>query len=272
MQHKLTNVSVPLLVFVLAISNGCVQPEDTNSNPLSGTWIDLTYEFSEETIYWPTSEPFHMDTVAVGYMDGGFYYESYQVATAEHGGTHLDAPVHFSEGKQSTEQIPLENLIGPAFVVDVSQKALADADYLVTVADLEAWESQHGALPAGAILMIRTGYGQFWPNAEQYLGTALRGPEGVANLHFPGLHPDAAQWLVDNRDINAFGIDTASIDYGQSTTYDTHQILFASNIPAFENVANMDQLPAKGAHVVALPMKIKNGSGGPLRIVAMLPE
>lgn len=250
----------------------CVQPANEQpASPLAGTWIDLTYEYSDETIYWPTSALFKMDTVAVGHMAGGFYYESYQIATAEHGGTHLDAPVHFSEGKQSTEEIPIERLVGPARVVDVSENALADRDYLVTVEDITNWETEHGALADGDILLIRTGYGQYWPDPEQYLGTAIRGPEGVANLHFPGLHPDAAQWLIDHRNIDAFGIDTASIDYGQSTTYDSHQILFSQNIPGFENLANMDQLPANGAYVVALPMKIKGGSGGPLRIVALIP-
>ena len=267
--NNLTRLGILILVSVWI--SGCVQPEDTNSNSLDGTWIDLTYEFSDETIYWPTSEPFHMDTVAVGYMEGGFYYESYQVATAEHGGTHLDAPIHFAAGKQSTEEIPLERLIGPAHVIDVSAQAASDRDYLVSVDDFTNWEQEHGELAAGAIVLIRTGYGNYWPDAESYLGTALRGPDGVANLHFPGLHPDAAQWLVDNREIDALGIDTASIDYGQSTTYDSHQILFSANIPAFENVANLDQMPATGAQVVALPMKIKNGSGGPLRIVARLP-
>ena len=259
-----------LMIMLLGLS-ACVTEGGEDGQTLDGTIVDLTYEYSSETIYWPTSALFQMDTVAVGHQEGGYYYESYQIATAEHGGTHLDAPIHFSEGKHSTEEIPLERLIGPAFVIDVSEKALADADYLVSVQDITDWEATHGALPENAILLIRTGYGKFWPNAEQYLGTALRGVEGVANLHFPGLHPDAAQWLVDNRNIDAFGIDTASIDYGQSSTYDSHQILFEDNIPAFENVANLDQLPATGATVIALPMKIKNGSGGPLRIIALLP-
>ena len=262
--------SLCFLVLLFGIT-GCVVPQEEPALRLDGNWIDLTYEYSDQTIYWPTSEKFKMDTVAVGFMEGGFYYESYQISTAEHGGTHLDAPIHFSEGKQSTEQIPLERLIGPASVIDVTEKALADADYLVTVDDITAWEAENGKLPAGAIVLIRTGYGQFWPDPERYLGTALRGPEGVANLHFPGLHPDAAAWLVENRNIDALGIDTASIDYGQSALYESHQALFAANIPAFENIANLDQLPATGAHVIALPMKIKNGSGGPLRIIAHLP-
>jgi kynurenine formamidase len=237
----------------------------------TGRWIDLTYEYSDETVYWPTSETFRLDTVAVGFMEAGFYYESYQLTTAEHGGTHLDAPVHFAEGKHSTEQIELERLVGPAFVIDVSAAALADRDYLVTIEDVTAWEGEYGVLPEHAIVLIHTGYGRFWPDASEYLGTSLRGEEGVAALHFPGLDPAAARWLVEEREIDAFGIDTASIDYGQSTLYETHQTLFAANIPAFENVAQLDQLPATGAFVVALPMKIKGGSGGPLRIVAVVP-
>ena len=102
------------------------------------------------------------------------------------------------------------------------------------------------------------------------MGTDERGPAAVAKLHFPGLHPDAARWLVANRQINAIGLDTPSIDYGQSTLFESHRILFEKNIPAFENVANLDQLPVKGFTVIALPMKIKGGSGGPVRIIAML--
>ena len=271
---RLTPRFVPGLSIFLAtafLATSCTPPAIPSPDFLAGRWIDLTYEFSDETIYWPTSEPFRLDTVAVGMMDAGFYYESYQIATAEHGGTHLDAPVHFAEGKQSTEQIPLERLVGPACVIDVSEKALADRDYLVSVDDITAWEIENGELPEGAIVLLRTGYGRYWPDPEQYMGTSLRGAEGVAALHFPGLHPDAAQWLVDNRSIDALGIDTPSIDYGQSTLYESHQHLFAANIPAFENVANLGQLPATGTFIIALPMKIKGGSGGPLRIVAVLP-
>ena len=103
------------------------------------------------------------------------------------------------------------------------------------------------------------------------MGTDERGPEAVAKLSFPGLHPDTATWLVNERKIAAIGLDTPSIDYGQSKLFEAHQILFKDNIPAFENVANLHQLPPKGAVVIALPMKIRNGSGGPLRIVAIKP-
>ena len=133
------------------------------------------------------------------------------------------------------------------------------------------WERSNGEIPAGTIVLIRTGYSRLWPDASRYLGTAERGEAAVAKLHFPGLHPDAARWLAESRRPKAVGLDTASIDYGQSTLYESHRVLFERNIPAFENVANLDKLPVKGAFIVALPMKIKGGSGGPLRIVAIVP-
>jgi kynurenine formamidase len=112
---------------------------------------------------------------------------------------------------------------------------------------------------------------RYWPERARYLGTELRGPEGVAALHFPGLDPLAAEWLVRDRRIRAIGIDTASIDHGPSSDFRSHRVLFAAGIPAFENVANLEKLPAEGFSVVALPMKIARGSGAPLRIVALMP-
>ena len=126
-------------------------------------------------------------------------------------------------------------------------------------------------MPDGIIVLLRTGYGAFWPDREKYMGTAELGAEAVEKLHFPGLDPEAAKWLVQERKIHAIGLDTPSIDRGQSSLYESHQILFKANIPAFENVANLDQLPESGFTVIALPMKIRDGSGGPLRIVAVLP-
>lgn len=237
-----------------------------------GAWIDLTHNFDEHTIYWPTADGFRHDTVFAGITASGFYYTAFNYCAAEHGGTHLDAPIHFAEGKQSMHEIPLERLIGNAVVIDVAAKALPQPDYLVNVEDFTAWEQQHGRLPDGAIVLLRTGYAQFWPDKIKYMGTDERGPGAIAKLHFPGLHPDAARWLTTERSIHAIGLDTPSIDYGQSTLFESHQILFQQNIPAFENLANLDRLPDTGAFVVALPMKIKGGSGGPLRIVALVPD
>lgn len=169
-------------------------------------------------------------------------------------------------------QISLKRLIGPAVVIDISEKALANRDYQVGIEDFATWESAYGNLPENSIVFLHTGYGQYWPDAMKYMGTDKRGSDAVAELHFPGLHVDAARWLVDNRKISAIGLDTPSIDYGQSELFESHQILFDKNILAFENVANLDQLPATGASVIALPMKIKGGSGGPLRIIALVPN
>ena len=262
------HVAVVLLAVAVA---ACSSTNDgPSANPLAGTIVDLSHEYSDQAIFWPTAEGFRLEKVADGVTPQGYYYAANTFATAEHGGTHLDAPVHFAQGRWSVEQIPLEQLIGDAAVVDVSARSAEQPDYQVSAADLTAWEQAHGSLN-GTIVLIRTGYSKRWPDAAGYLGTAERGEGAVAKLHFPGLHPDAARWLVDNRKIKAVGIDTASIDYGQSTLFETHRVLYERNIPGLENLANLDRLPAKGARLVALPMKIKGGSGAPLRAVAIIP-
>jgi len=236
----------------------------------TGRWIDLTHDFSAETIYWPTAKPFALEVVSAQRTPAGYYYAANNFSAAEHGGTHLDAPVHFAEGKWTTDQIPLDRLLGDAVVVDVQSGADSSADYRVDVTALDAWERKHGAIPAGAIVLLRTGWSRRWPDRAKYLGTARTGAGAVAELHFPGIDSAAANRLVERR-VGAVGIDTPSIDYGQTSTYPTHRVLFGANIPAFENVANLDQVPVKGGFVVAMPMKIRGGSGGPLRIVALVP-
>ncbi|HSE24204.1 MAG TPA: cyclase family protein [Pyrinomonadaceae bacterium] len=230
--------------------------------------VDLTYPFDANTVYWPTAETFKLETDFEGVTDKGYFYSAYRYSAAEHGGTHLDAPVHFAKGKNSIDQIPLEQLMGPALVIDITRQCAGNADYLVTVGDIENWEKENGKIGAGSIVLLKTGYGKLYPDRKKYLGTDERGADAVAKLHFPGLDPVAAKWLAQNRSIKAVGLDTASIDRGQSTLFESHRTLFENNIPAFENVANLDQLPVKGFTVIALPMKIKGGSGGPLRIVA----
>ena len=236
----------------------------------SGRIVDLTYAFDANSVYWPTAEQFKLETDFEGVTDKGYFYSAYRYSAAEHGGTHLDSPVHFAKGRYSVDQLPLEQLLGPAIVIDVTEKCATNPDYLVSVADFENWEKRNGKIAAGTIVLLRTGFGKFYPDRKKYLGTEERGAEAVAKLHFPGLDPAAARWITTNRSIKAIGLDTASIDYGQSTLFESHRALFEKNVPAFENVANLDQLPAKGFSVIALPMKIKGGSGGPLRIIAVL--
>ncbi len=257
-------------IFVAVGLAGCDNgSEDTD---LSGTWVDLTHEFSRNAVFWPTAATFNKETVAEGMTEGGWFYSAYNFASSEHGGTHMDAPIHFAKGAMTTEKVPLSKLIGPAAVIDVSLASERDRDYQFTVEDVLAWEKQHGVLPEGVIVLFNTGYAAKWPDAEAYMGTAERGPLAVGKLHFPGLSPDLAAFLVKERNIKAVGLDTPSLDHGQSKTFMTHRILSAENIPGFENVAALDQLPPLGATIVALPMKIKGGSGGPLRIVAHIPD
>jgi kynurenine formamidase len=237
----------------------------------STAWIDLSHPFDSATIYWPTARPFTLQRVTAGMTPAGYYYEANDFRAAEHGGTHVDAPIHFAQGKHTVDRIPLTRLVGPAVVVDVAAAAAADRDYLIGVHDLQAFEAAHGRIVAGAIVLFRTAWAARWPNPAAYLGTGLRGPGAVPLLHFPGLDPQAARWLTTERTVDAVGIDTPSIDYGQSARFEAHQILFAANVPAFENLANLDRLPPVGAYVVALPMKIAGGSGAPVRIVGIVP-
>jgi kynurenine formamidase len=264
---------ITLFVFFLV---SCGQDKETAQSITqafsSGKWIDLSNDFSDKTLYWPTAGGFRLDTAFEGVTPAGFYYSAYNFCAAEHGGTHLDAPVHFAKGKWAADEIPLENLTGEAAVIDVSEKTLNNPDYQISNDDIDVWEKINGRLKDNIILLFRTGYGSFYPDAKKYLGTDERGSDAVPKLHFPGIHPDMAAWLVKNRKIKAVGADVASVDFGQSKDFKTHQILYEQNIPGFENVANLDKLPAKGVFIIALPMKIKGGSGGPLRIIAWLAE
>ena len=138
------------------------------------------------------------------------------------------------------------------------------------VSDFQAWEAKHGRIPDDAIVLLRTGWGRYYPSRKAYLGTAERGASGVKDLSFPGLHPEAAEWLVKHRRPKAVGLDTASIDYGKSKQFESHVVLCTAQIPIFENVARLDRLPEKGFTIIALPMLIEGASGGPLWIIAVL--
>jgi kynurenine formamidase len=232
-------------------------------------WIDLTHSFDNNTLYWPNNlKGFEHSTDAEGVTPLGYYYSSYSLSTPEHGGTHLDAPIHFAANKLASDQIPLSSLTGNAIVIDISKNALANRDYLLSIIDVQNWEKKNGKIPDNTIILVRTGYGAFYPDRAKYFGTAKKGVEAIPELHFPGIDAATAEWLVKNRNIKALGLDTPSLDRGQSKDFASHQVLMGHNKPGFENLANLDKLPAKGIYVVALPMKIKGGSGGPLRIIA----
>jgi kynurenine formamidase len=231
--------------------------------------VDLTHAFDEQTIYWPHNKPFHWDKTDWGMTSAGYWYAAGNFSAAEHGGTHIDAPIHFGRDRSSVDQIPLERLIGPAVVIDVRSHCKANADYELTVDDLLEWESRHGRIPGGALVLMWSGWGQRWPDARRYLGSET--PDDARTLHFPGFSSQAAEFLVTQRTIHGIGIDTASIDPGRSPDFPVHRVLNGADLYGLENVAALEQLPPSGATVYALPIKIKGGTGGPVRIIAVLP-
>jgi kynurenine formamidase len=249
-------------------AGGCATAQDAFS---PGRLVDLTHPFDADTIYWPTEEGFVLEPGFRGHTERGYYYEAHAFRAAEHGGTHLDAPVHFAEGGAPVDAIPLERLAGPGVRIDVSPICARDRDHAVTRAELEAFEATHGPIPRGALVLLHTGFAAHWPDRARYLGNAGRGAEAAADLHFPGLSAEAARWLAEERGIGAVGIDTASIDPGPSRDFEAHRALFEHGVPAFENLANLGDLPPRNFWVIALPMKIGGGSGAPLRAIAILP-
>ncbi len=233
--------------------------------------VDLSHSYGENTLYWPTSPTaFEKEQLAYGISEGGWFYSAYSVCTPEHGGTHIDAPMHFAAGGISTEKIPLENLLAQAVVIDVSNKAAADRNYRLTAEDVAAFENEHGEISAGSIVLMRTDWSEHWPDAMAYLGDDT--PGDASKLQFPGFGAEATKILTEERKVAMLGVDTASVDYGKSQDFIVHRIGAAQGVANLENLTNLDQLPATGATIIALPMKIEGGSGGPARVVALVPK
>jgi kynurenine formamidase len=230
--------------------------------------VDLTHAFDDKTVNWPTAKPFVWQKDAWGQTPAGYWYTSASYAGSEHLGTHIDSPIHFAKDQATTDTVPLSKLVGPAVVIDVAAAARKNQDYLVSADDLQRFEREHGRIPPSSIVLIRTGWASRWPDKKRYLGSDK--PGDVQNLHFPGIAPSAARLLVD-RKVDGVGIDTASLDHGPSKDFETHRVLNGAGIYGLENVANLERLPPAGATLVALPMKIRNGTGGPVRIIAILP-
>ena len=232
--------------------------------------VDLTHPFDESTVHWPGDQAFSLRNDFDGLIGPDRYYYANTLTLSEHVGTHIDAPRHMNRDGLTVDQIPLERLIGPGVVIDAMRECKKNRDCLLRPAVLTQWESRNGPIPSEAIVLFRTGHSRLLPNSARYLGTSGSNANAQSHLRFPGLHPETARWLVDNRRVRAVGIDCPGIDPGNSTTFETHRILFAHNVPALENLANLDQLPPTGFTVFALPLKIKGGSGAPLRVIAVL--
>ena len=231
--------------------------------------IDLTYTFDETTQVWPSNLPFHRDSTVRGGTTTEAWYATGQVALSEHAGTHMDAPVHFAQGQAGIDRIPVERLTGPAVVIDARAAVASDRDYRLSLEDIQRWEARHGTIPAGAVVMMLTGWGAYWKDRDRYFGTTT--PDLSTTLHFPGFSQEVAEFLVAERHIHGVGIDTPSIDHGPSQDFAVHRILNGAGLYGLENVARLDEVPPSGGRLVALPMKIAGGTGAPVRIIAILP-
>lgn len=233
--------------------------------------VDLTHALNAQTLFWPTSpSSFELNRLSYGKTPGGWFYAANAFCTPEHGGTHLDAPIHFDSTGVTVDRVPLEQLIAPAVVINVTDSTARNADYRLSAGDVQAFEKRHGRIPAGAIVIMRTGWETRWPDRKAYFGDAT--PNDASNLHFPSFGAEAARLLVEERKVAGLGLDTPSIDFGPSKDFIVHRIAAARNVVGLENLRGLGSLPAVGAMVIALPIKIEGGSGGPMRAIALVPK
>ena len=268
----LTKYTLLFCVLICIILFCCFCVKSTNSLPEKNRLLDMTYTFDETTIYWPTAESFKLEKLNWGVSEGGWWYASNNYSASEHGGTHVDAPIHFYENGKTIDQIPLHEWIGPAVKIDVVAKCKSNRDYLLTVEDITQWEAEYGRIPDNAWVLMYSGIDtKYYPDKEKVLGTTKTGADALPELSFPGFSAEVAEFLVNERNIKGIGIDTPSIDYGKSKDFMVHRICFAANKLAIENIANLDKLPANGAILYAIPMLIKDGTGAPARVFAVLP-
>ncbi len=245
-------------------------PRPTVVDLASARIVDLAHVFDASTLYWPTSpSTFRLETLAFGETPAGFFYAANAFSAPEHGGTHLDAPIHFAKDAWTADRIPVERLVAPVYVIDLFSNAAADPDATLSADDVRRWEAAHGRIPRGSIVVLRTGWGSRWPDRKATFGDDA--PGDASNLHFPSFGEGAAALLVRERGVLGLGVDTPSLDPGTSKGFPVHRIASEANVYGLENLANLAEIPATGALLVALPMKIGGGSGGPLRAIAILP-
>lgn len=199
-----------------------------------------------------------------------FRLQGEEITTATHMGTHMDAPSHFVKGGLNIDDIPVSKFIAPAAVINIVARAEEDSRAMVNIEDLQQWEATTEQSLNGTIVLVNSGWGKKWNDRAAYLGTTDE--EDLSTLSFPGISGEAAQWLVDNRDVLGVGMDALSVDTGGSENNPTHNIILGKGLFALENVANVDKIPIYGAKLYVMPVKLGRASGAPTRIVATFPK
>lgn len=267
-KNKTWIILIGIFMFCFFLSPACREKEE--SAEAEEQILDMTYPYDENTIYWPTAKPFELTKLNWGITEGGYWYASNEYGAAEHGGTHADAPIHFAEGGRTIDQVPLEEWIGPAVKIDVTEKCAENRDYLLGKEDIIEWETQYGPIPDKAWVIMYTGIDtKYYPDKKKVLGTDKTGEEALPELSFPGFSVESIEYLTTQRNITGIAIDTPSIDYGKSQDFMVHQKLFAADKLALENIAKLDKLPPSGATLYVMPMLIKDGTGAPARVFAI---
>jgi kynurenine formamidase len=225
--------------------------------------LDLSYAISDKLVPWPGDEKFFEAKVNASVEKNGYFTRSFWML--EHYGTHLDAPAHFPPGKTTVDQIPVKQLFGPAVVIDARTESAKDADYRLPAARVEEWEKRHGKIPEGSIVLLRTGWASRWPDVQKY-----RNQDAQGKMHFPGFSAEAAKLLIA-RKVSGLGCDTLSVDYGASSDYAVHHLSLGAGLYHLENLADLSEVPETGAPLIVAPIKLEGGSGGPVRVFALLP-
>lgn len=225
--------------------------------------LDLAYAINDQLVPWPGDVRWFEAEANATFEKDGYFTRSFWML--EHYGTHLDAPAHFAPGKMTVEQIPVERLIGPAVVVDVRTQGAADADYLAPAELIDEWENRHGQIREGSIVLLRTGWASRWPDSRRY-----RNQDAAGRMHFPGFSQAAVEKCI-RRAVSGIGCDTMSVDFGASQDFPVHRLALGTGLYHLENLSDLNELPENGAWLIVAPIKLEGGSGGPVRVFALLP-
>lgn len=265
---KISGITCIILGFVFFLFQGAGYGREKQ-----GKILDMTYTFGEDSIYWPTGKAFKSKEIFRDIHDRGWWYASNDYGANEHGGTHVDAPIHFARSGRTIDQVPLHEWIAPAVKIDVTKRCEENRDYRLRLADIKQFEKKYGRIPGRAWVIMYTGIGtRFYPDKEKVLGTTKTGKKALKYLTFPGFSVESVDFLLKERNITGIAIDTPSIDYGKSLDFEVHRLLCGADKLAIENIANLDKLPCTGAILYAIPMNIENGTGAPARVFAILPD